>query len=147
MKKKFVYFSRAFEPDEEFTKFCADIGCEKHLMAIRLIGFNSICASPEVEDFVFNPAVVEYVENHVNFRGSMKGKADWHFRIGFAGTATVLEAETDADWHIHLNNIDEPSVKYVLSMRTKNGCKCQSSFDTPEEFFKAKEEYMKGHQT
>lgn len=108
MLKEFVWFD-FFRPTDEFKEFLESIGYGSHPTMFFYLS-----------DLNFDERVVEYVKNHINFRGhSMKGRETSERLIGFYGTATVLEVETDQKWHIRYKNDDTPYVEY-LAVKTDN---------------------------
>lgn len=79
------------------------------------------------EEMSFDPRIVQYVKDHNNWHAwdkaeyAMRGAPSSRFKIGFAGTATVIEVDTDKMWYIRHSNGDVPYPAYVKVEKSKYG--------------------------
>ena len=99
--KKIIAFSPIFEPDDDFKEYFKSLGYS--------------CFIIDKFKMMHDQRIVEYVENNsvkLLGRNVLKGKKDYNYRIGFCGTASVLEVDTSRTWKIKYNNMDFPYVKY-----------------------------------
>ena len=67
----------------------------------------------------FDPEIVQYIKDHADWhaygevRYAMKGAPTYEFKIGFAGTATVIEVDIDRKWMIRYSHCDTPYPVYI----------------------------------
>lgn len=116
MIEKFVYFTRGFEPTNDFKQFCESLGYidifSKHL--------NNLTEN-QIEIFVFDKRIVEYIESHKDFQNkAMKGNISYKYKIGYAGLAYIVSVDTSKLWQISYIG-STPTVKYINIRHTSKG--------------------------
>lgn len=105
--KKMVCFT-FWNPPEEFVEYAKSIG---------YLNYYDL-------DCLFDERIVKFVEDHANWiingenrlYNLYKGKADFNFKIGFAGFARVVQVDIDKTWRFCTKNKpfpDFPSIEYV----------------------------------
>lgn len=105
-----VIFTHNFIPDERFKEFIETIGYGETDVLVNRITPGAIN---------FDSRVIKYVKEHSNWHGwdkveySMKGASSTMYRIGFAGTATIVEVDTDLPWTVGWDDVDNPFIKYI----------------------------------
>ena len=110
--RKMVLFCGGFLPDENFQKFLQTCGYSD---------VDIIASCYQVGNINFDERIIAYVEEHSNFVPYyhkdaivLKGAPTSIRRIGFLGTAVLLNVDTERTWTItYDHNDDYPIIKYV----------------------------------
>ena len=100
---KAVIFSDFFKPNDEFKEFCERLGYTDENYSKN---FN----------LMFDERVVEFCEARLTDLWDEKvyrGRPDFDFRCGFAGSGYIREIDVDKKWIIRHNNVDAPIITYV----------------------------------
>ena len=104
--KECVIFDSFFKAPEEFEEFYRQRG----YTGIEMYLYGKMN---------FDPEIVQYVKDHADWHAygetkyAMKGAPSYDFKIGFAGTATVIEVDIDRKWMIRYSHCDTPYPVYV----------------------------------
>ena len=70
------------------------------------------------KQYTFDERIVQYVKDHNNWHSwdkakyAIKGRPTIERKVGFAGTATVIEVDVDRPWTIKFSNGDVPYAAY-----------------------------------
>ena len=116
MIEEFVYFTKSFEPANEFKTFCDSLGYNT-IFSRKLNNF----VDSEVEKFIFDNRIVNFVKNHSNYKEkSMKGNISNRYKIGYAGIAYIISVDTSKKWIIAYNS-SIPNIKYITAQSTNKG--------------------------
>lgn len=116
MIEEFVYFTKSFEPTDEFKTFCDNLGYNT-IFSRKLNNFVDL----EVEKFVFDNRIVNFVKNHINYQDkAMKGNISNRYKIGYAGIAYIISVDTSKKWIIAYNS-STPNIKYITTQSTNKG--------------------------
>lgn len=102
--KEVVIFDSCFEPTKEFEDFCKECGYSCPIMFMKA----------GVTSFNIDSNIVQYVKDHINWgTNGMKGARSFHYKIGFAGVATLIKVDIDRKWGIKYDNRDSPYPVYL----------------------------------
>lgn len=116
MIEKFVYFTKSFEPTNDFKQFCESLG----YIDIFSKKLNNI-TDTQIETFVFDKRIVEYIESHKDFQDkAMKGNISNKYKIGYAGLAYIVSVDTSKLWQVSYIG-STPVAKYVNYKHTSKG--------------------------
>ena len=115
-----VLFCSGFLPDTDFENFIVDCGYTV---------VNIVSTYFQISDINFDERVITYVKEHSNYVPYchkdaivLKGKPTYTRKIGFLGTAVLLEVDTNKTWTITYDHRDDhPIIKYQKVMVSPYG--------------------------